>query len=57
MAIEDNIVDEIQPPDSQVDTADIIQAPDDMGLDMSEGTEVASRTSLIKNILGEQKKT
>ncbi len=41
MAIEDNIVDEIQPPDSQVDTADIIQAPDDMGLDMSEGTEVA----------------
>tara|TARA_R100001510_G_C7654738_1_gene213529 strand:- start:1426 stop:4488 length:3063 start_codon:yes stop_codon:yes gene_type:complete len=57
MAIEDNIVDKIQPPDSQVDTADIIQAPDDMGLDMSEGTEVASRTSLIKNILGEQTKT
>jgi hypothetical protein len=41
MAIEDNIVDKIQPPDAEVDTADIIQAPDDMGLDMSEGTEVA----------------
>jgi len=41
MAIEDNIVDEIQPPDAEVDTADIIQEPDNLELDFAEGTEVA----------------
>ena len=41
MAIEDNIVDKIQPPDAEVDTADIIQEPDNLELDFAEGTQVA----------------